>query len=77
MENNKSKEEIIQELKEFHEGVANNPAKNYDSNEVDDTISDLDEQISGSDADSDQSLNPTSDEAEKQKQSKGSDAAKA
>ncbi|RZJ88764.1 MAG: hypothetical protein EOO20_12760 [Chryseobacterium sp.] len=77
MENNKSKEEIIQELKEVHESVENNPAKKYDSAEVDSTINDLDEQISGSDADSDQSLNPASDAAEKEKQSKGSDAAKA
>ena len=76
MENGKSKKEIVQELKEVHESVERNPDEKYDAGEVDSAIDNLEKQISGSDADSDQSLKPKSSETEKQKQSKGSDAAK-
>ncbi|RZK20923.1 MAG: hypothetical protein EOO86_02870 [Pedobacter sp.] len=74
MENDKSKKEIIQELKQVHERVENDPDKKYDAGEVDSTIDDLGDQIIGSDADSDKSLEIN--ETEKEKQSKGSDASK-
>lgn len=74
MENDKSKKEIIQELKEVHERVENDPDKKYDATVVDSTIDDLGDQIIGSDADSDKSLEIN--ENEKEKQSKGSDASK-
>ncbi|WP_231489780.1 hypothetical protein [Pedobacter sp. Leaf170] len=68
----KSEKEIVKDLGE----VGNNADKQYDAEELDETIGDLGEQIKGSDADSDQSLANDVKETRKQEQVKGSDAGK-
>ncbi len=68
----KSEKEIVKDLGE----VGKNADKQYDAEELDETIGDLGEQIKGSDADSDQSLGNDVKETKKQEQVKGSDAGK-
>jgi len=75
MDNTEKK--IARDLKEVHESVDQDPTKKYDPDELKPIIDDLEGQVKGSDADSDQSLGKDSDETKKQEQNKGSDAEKA
>ncbi|KLT63965.1 hypothetical protein [Pedobacter sp. BMA] len=73
-ENSKSEKDILNDIQQVHQKIESNPEEQYDPSDTDAVAGDLQEQVKGSDADSDRESGEGAQEDQKQEQEKGSDA---
>ena len=74
MENSKSEKDILNDIQQVHQKIESSPEDQYDPAETDAVAGDMEEQVKGSDADSDQKSGEDTQQDQKQEQEKGSDA---